>query len=47
MGSTGGLKSFGEVHPIWIVRGIPEAEKSDEKDGQGDGDPDDEIDVPE
>jgi hypothetical protein len=47
MSPTGGLKPIEEIHPIWIVRGVTEAEKSNEKDGQGDGETDDEIDVPE
>jgi hypothetical protein len=47
MDPTGGLKPFGEIHPIWIVRGVTEAEKSSEKNSQDDGEPDDEIGIPE
>jgi hypothetical protein len=41
------LESFVEIHPIWIIRGVTEAEKSSKKDGQDDGETDDEIDISE
>jgi hypothetical protein len=45
MSLIGSLKASGEVHPIWIIRGIADAEEGGEENRQCDAKTDGEVDV--
>jgi hypothetical protein len=39
------LKANGEIHPIWIIGGIAEADEGSEENSQGDEKTDGEVDI--